>query len=274
MAGLEIGLVIVGILIFVGSFFITEKLSSSDMQEITKISKDEIKNIVAKEVAKSDEVIDERLNMRLDDAVNDFALRTDDEYVSKMNHMNEYSENVLKTMEKTNNEIVFIHSMLSDKQEAVSEMTTQLDITKSQLLQLKKDVDEKIEELKAQYDANIKLQKEQEFVSGIEALNVENETVKSFGDELRDRIDEDESDVPDELKEAIKFASSKGGEELRLDEMLANSESSDNNADDNTMSATEAEIIKLHKEGYSEIEIAKKFGKGIGEIKLILGLYN
>ena len=274
MAGLEIGLVVVGILIFVGSFFITEKLSSSDMQEITKISKDEIKNIVAKEVAKSDEVIDERLNMRLDDAVNDFALRTDDEYVSKMNHMNEYSENVLKTMEKTNNEIVFIHSMLSDKQEAVSEMTTQLDITKSQLLQLKKDVDEKIEELKAQYDANIKLQKEQEFVSGIEALNVENETVKSFGDELRDRIDEDESDVPDELKEAIKFASSKGGEELRLDEMLANSESSDNNVEDNTMSATEAEIIKLHKEGYSEIEIAKKFGKGIGEIKLILGLYN
>ncbi len=274
MVGLEIGLVVVGILIFVGSFFITEKLSSSDMQEITKISKDEIKNIVAKEVAKSDEVIDERLNMRLDDAVNDFALRTDDEYVSKMNHMNEYSENVLKTMEKTNNEIVFIHSMLSDKQEAVSEMTTQLDITKSQLLQLKKDVDEKIEELKAQYDANIKLQKEQEFVSGIEASNVESETVKSFGDELRDRIDEDESDVPDELKEAIKFASSKGGEELRLDEMLANSESSDNNADDNTMSATEAEIIKLHKEGFSEIEIAKQFGKGIGEIKLILGLYN
>ena len=186
MVGLEIGLVVVGILIFVGSFFITEKLSSSDMQEITKISKDEIKNIVAKEVAKSDEVIDERLNMRLDDAVNDFALRTDDEYVSKMNHMNEYSENVLKTMEKTNNEIVFIHSMLSDKQEAVSEMTIQLDITKSQLLQLKKDVDEKIEELKAQYDANIKLQKEQEFVSGIEASNVESETVKSFGDELRD----------------------------------------------------------------------------------------
>ena len=42
MAGLEIGLVVIGVLIFAGSFFITEKLSSSDMQEITKISKDEI----------------------------------------------------------------------------------------------------------------------------------------------------------------------------------------------------------------------------------------
>ena len=40
------------------------------------------------------------------------------------------------------------------------------------------------------------------------------------------------------------------------------------------MSSEESEIVNLYKEGYSEIDIAKKLGKGIGEIKLVLGLYN
>ncbi|MCR4610867.1 MAG: hypothetical protein K5644_03100 [Lachnospiraceae bacterium] len=302
MAGLEIGLVVVGILIFVGSFFVTEKLSSSDMQNITRISEDEVKNIVAKQIAKSDEVIDERLHEKLDDAVNDFAIRTDDEYVAKMNQMNEYSEKVLETMEKTNNEIVFIHSMLNDKQETVTELTSKLDITKSQLLQLKSDVDERIKELEEQYEENIKLKKEQEFVTGIGAEQVESETVKSFEDELIDRINDEDSDAPDGFKEVLKASSIiESEEEHRLDEMLEGSDKendssesnitesnvsqnnlSDSNLSENNlrksnrlnMSATESEIIKLYKEGYSEIEIAKRYGKGIGEIKLILGLYN
>ena len=34
------------------------------------------------------------------------------------------------------------------------------------------------------------------------------------------------------------------------------------------------EIIKLYNEGLSEIEIAKQMGKGLGEVKLVLGLFN
>ena len=32
-------------------------------------------------------------------------------------------------------------------------------------------------------------------------------------------------------------------------------------------------IIGLHKKGYSNLEIAKTLGLGIGEVKLVLGLY-
>jgi chromosome segregation ATPase len=32
-------------------------------------------------------------------------------------------------------------------------------------------------------------------------------------------------------------------------------------------------ILELHKMGYSEIEIAKKLGRGLGEVKLVLGLF-
>ena len=298
MAGLEIGLIVVGILIFIGSFFITEKLSSSDMKEITRISEDEVKNIVNKQVAESDEVIEERLKEKLDDAVRDFAVRTDDEYMAKMNQMNEYSENVLETMEKTNNEIVFIHSMLNDKQETVTELTSKMDITKSQLLQLKSDVDLKIDRLNEKYDENIKLKKESEFVSGIDASKVESETVKSFEDELIERIQE-ENEAPEGFKEAVLSAMSSGtardsdeessannpvnDEDKRLDALLKGEGADDTdvtissdtgNVKNVGMSSEEEEIIRLYKEGYTEIDIAKRFGKGIGEIKLVLGLYN
>ena len=273
MAGLEIGLIVVGILIFAGSFFVTEKLSSSDMKEITKISEDEVKSIVNKQIEKSEETINERLQMRLDDAVSDFAVRTDDEYVAKMNQMNEYSEKVLSTMEKTNNEIVFIHSMLTDKQETVADMATQLDVTKSQLLQLKSDVDKKLDELKEQYEENLELKKKNEFESGIEAARVEKETVKTFEDELIDRISDENMNAPDSFKDVVMASPETEGEEKRLDDML-NHESNEKTRTVSTMSDVEEEIIKLHKEGYSEIDIAKRFGKGIGEIKLILGLYN
>ena len=253
MAGLEIGLVVIGVLIFAGSFFITEKLSSSDMKEITRISEKEVQNIVDSRIAQSESIIKDRFDDKLEDAVNDFAIRTDEEYVSKMNQMNEYSQKVLETMEKTNNEIVFIHSMLNDKQENVSKLTEKLDITQKQLLQLKNDVDESINALKEQYDQNITLKKEQEFVTGIEATRVETETVKTFNDELIEKIaDSNDEEVPEGFKEAV-------------------TESSD---ESHTMSSEESEIVNLYKEGYSEIDIAKKLGKGIGEIKLVLGLYN
>ena len=263
MAGLEIGLVVIGILIFVGSFFITEKLSSSDMKEITKISEKEIKNIVNKAVAESDDVIKQRFDNKLEDYVNDFAIRTDDEYVSKMNQMNEYSEKVLETMEKTNNEIVFIYSMLNDKQEKVTDLSARLDTTKSQLLQLKSDVDESINELKEQYESNIQLKKEQEFVTGIEAARVETETVKTFEDELIERISDEENDAPEGFVHAVELANN-------------NSESEDAKieSDGGNNTTSENDIVKLYKEGFSEVEIARKLGKGIGEIKLVLGLYN
>ena len=33
-------------------------------------------------------------------------------------------------------------------------------------------------------------------------------------------------------------------------------------------------IIDMHNQGFSEVEIAKKLGVGLGEVKLVLGLFN
>ena len=43
MTGLQISLLVIGIVFLVGSFFVSEKLSSSDVQEIQKLGEKEIK---------------------------------------------------------------------------------------------------------------------------------------------------------------------------------------------------------------------------------------
>lgn len=289
MVVLEIALIVIGILIFAGSFFVTEKLSSSDMKEITKVSEKEIKNVIDKQLDRANPVIKERIDDKLEEAVNDFAIRSDDEFVNKMNQIGEYSEKVLETMNKTNKEIVFIHSMLNDKQEAVSEMTNDFNLAKSQLLQLKSDVDDSIKELKEQYQQNIKLQKEQSFISGIEATSIEKPVIKSFEEELIEKINTTSSngkeEVPESFVEAVEIhkllnnqdnehsTSDVDGLTKELNENIENKLDS-SGFDTNSKNEQIDTIVKLYNEGYTEIDIAQKLGKGIGEVKLVLGLYN
>ncbi len=291
MVGLEIALVVIGILIFVGSFFITEKLSSSDKQEIAKISENEIKKVVKKQLDKSEILVKERLDDKLEAAVNEFAIKTDDEFVSKMNNMSEHSEKIIETMNKSNDEMIFVHGMLNDKHEAVKDLTDKLDKTKSELLQLKSDVDASVRELKTQYDQNIELKKAQEFTTGIEAASVEKPTVKTFEEELVEKISvnaAESEDVPEGFLEAVEINKIISGEALGNDAIStsqagaalgdaasqnggASSQSLENGV---TSDETIENIINLYKEGFSEVEIAKNLGKGIGEIKLVLSLYN
>ena len=43
---------------------------------------------------------------------------------------------------------------------------------------------------------------------------------------------------------------------------------------DSSKDELKKKIVSMHQEGFSEVEIAKKCGVGIGEIKLILGLFD
>ena len=61
MTGLEIAILIIGILLVTGSFFMTKKLSESDVLELQKMSKAEIKTILDKELTESDKKIKDKL---------------------------------------------------------------------------------------------------------------------------------------------------------------------------------------------------------------------
>ena len=64
MTMIEIILLLVGCVFMIGSFFISEKLSSSELNKIAELSEDELKKIIEREVnnagTQMDEVIEQK----------------------------------------------------------------------------------------------------------------------------------------------------------------------------------------------------------------------
>lgn len=232
MTGLEIAILIIGILLVTGSFFMTKKLSETDVLELQKMSKAEIKTILDKELTESDKKIKEKIDESLDKAFEDLERKTDKETNDKIKEISEYSDTVLTSMNKSHDEIMFMYDMLNKKQETITTLTEKIDNMESVLRQIKEEVE----------------LKEKIVIEEKERLESEKEA----------RDDKEFESLKEELKK-------------KIDSDIENTEAAGTNPDQRTN--VNEEILRLAGEGYSEIDIAKKLGLGIGEIKLVLGLF-
>ena len=226
MTGLQISLLVIGIVFLVGSFFVSEKLSSSDVQEIQKLGEKEIKVLLEKEMKAAESKLEEMAKDKIDEKIESFAVETDKELNNKIMSISEYSDTVLDSMNKSHNEIMFMYEMLNEKQQKVTDLTKELGLMQSAVTQMEASIDDKIEQVEA-----------------LSQKTVELEMPENIG------VSEDDSSLQDEFE--VYNENEHAGEGNRNDE-----------------------IIKLYNEGLSEIEIAKQMGKGLGEVKLVLGLFN
>ena len=131
-----------------------------------------------------------------------------------------------------------MYSMLNDKQKDATEMTKKLSELEDTLVALDSAVSKKLDLLR---DRELEI--------------------------------EDERRVLEEQKAA--FASEKEenlSKQIPFNEALAEKFSEETSNND-TKSNGNMEILTLHDEGLSEVEIAKKLGRGLGEVKFVLGLY-
>lgn len=233
MTILEITLLIIGLALCVGSFFITEKLSASDRQELQKLTKEQIEEIIKDKMSDAKVDMEDILSARIDEAMEELDRKTDKETNDKIMQISEYSDTVLESVNQSHTEVMFMYSMLNEKQEKLSQMTKELSDLQDQLLALDSSVAKKIDLLR---DKEIELSELEKRTASKTEEKKEDETVEaplSFNEAL-----------------AAKF-----------------SDERPNKSNDNI------EILTLHDEGLSEVEIAKKLGRGLGEIKFVLGLY-
>lgn len=122
----EIILIILGVVIFVASFFITEKMSQKDLEQITLMSEADLKSISEKQVKEvkvqvmnsAEEIIEESLEIT--------KRGLERETNKKIMAVSEYSDTVMEEMNKTHNEIMFLYSMLNDKQTETAGMISDL----------------------------------------------------------------------------------------------------------------------------------------------------
>jgi DNA-binding NarL/FixJ family response regulator len=126
MTGVEIVLILIGIIFMIGSFMVTEKLSSSELDSIAKMSETEIKVILDKEMDRSTVHIQEQIEGAIDASIDKVERALDKETNEKIMAISEYSDTVLESMNKTHNEIMFLYSMLNDKHAELTDLSAEL----------------------------------------------------------------------------------------------------------------------------------------------------
>ena len=227
MTALQIILLVIGLVFLVGSFFVSEKLSSSDLEEMKKMSQQAIKVILDKELQSADSTIEEKIQGKLDDVIEDLERKSDKETNDKIMAISEYSDTVLNSMNKSHEEIIFMYDMLNDKQERITEIVKEMQAMESAITQMEEALDEKIEQVEEEVQRQIELTKVKE-------------------------------EMPTEP-------------EISMEEALQTQLSA--KEEDKTLGDNQ-EILSLFNEGMTEVDIAKKLGRGLGEIKLVLGLFS
>jgi uncharacterized protein YneF (UPF0154 family) len=276
MTGLEIGLLIIGAVFFIGSFFISEKISSSDMNEISGLSEDQIKALVEKQLNEADTKIDKAISDKVEEKSEEFIAGADKETNNRIMSIGEYADSVYDSMNKTHDEILFMYQMLNDKQETMTKLTKSLGEAESHVRELLSE-SEKQKESPAVVQSYTKAavtegegvkEAEQNEESAFPPLpQVTSEDKSEDEPELRN---EDAAQAISDLKAQDKEASEDSVPET--EKSSEGGEKKDSNQAD-TKKIRE-KVISMYHQGYSLLDIAKETGKGIGEVTLILELFD
>lgn len=146
MLGLEVTLIIVGIVFVLASFFIQEKLSQKDIDQIVRLSERELKIIVEKQLRGAQELVDETIEQHIGEAVQMAKRAMEKEMNGKVMAIDEYSNTVMDSMNKTHNEILFLYSMLNDKHTELTGLARQLGQFSEQVKSTESEVLSNLEE--------------------------------------------------------------------------------------------------------------------------------
>ena len=126
MTGIEIVVLIVGIIFVLGSFFVGDKLSSKDVDQIALLSREQLNRIVEKELHHANGQIQNTVDETIENSVLKIERMMDKETNQKMMSISEYSDTVLEEINKAHTEVMFLYSMLNDKQKELSDTTSHL----------------------------------------------------------------------------------------------------------------------------------------------------
>lgn len=269
MTGLEITLLLVGIVFMVGSFLITERLSGSELNKVSELSEDEIRRILERELTSAQQKIDTQIEQSIVNSIEQSSDRVDraldKETNEKIMAISEFSDTVMENMNKTHNEIMFLYSMLNDKHATMTEHMEELQKLLSEINQKKETQDTDFAVALAKFEEHIK-EREEELSQEMEAKTADFiEAVNAF---LAEKAAEQEAEqqLP-EVEEVSEEQTEEVPEEEAEPEVEEKEETVQQESNHN------AAILELHRQGASEIEIAKELGLGVGEVKLVLGLF-
>lgn len=241
MSPVELIFVLLGVGILIASCFVGEKEKKSDAtlllpEEVLEGYKQEI-NTYAERIMeeKSEEVV----------------IRTDD-YLSKISNekimsVNDFSTQILEKIDTNHKEVVFLYDMLNKKEDEIKQTVQQFDKEKQEMQEVVGDIIKLTKQMKAS------IQKSDEPKSTSSEKGKKTETKRST---TKTTVKAE----PAKTTAPVKAIENQEDGQLEFAELMQ--------AD-----RRQEEVLKLHKQGKSVLEISKMMGMGQGEVKLIVDLY-
>ena len=236
MTMIEIILLLVGCVFMIGSFFISEKLSSSELNKIAELS----------EVNNAGTQMDEVIEQKIEEAGEQAERAMEKESNEQIMQIHEYSETVMESMKKTHDEIMFLYSMLNDKHTEMTSMT-------GDLQRLAADIRNLQENLSAKAGTSIRKPVAESHVVQQPVMK-QNAVVQPMTETI---------DVQPEPEVQV----NRFQEIQEPEQKTEKPETADAQGMSNDM------ILKLYEQGLSKVEIAKQLGRGLGEVNLVIELY-
>ena len=250
MGALEIVLLVLGCVVFLLSFFLPSGAGGTD-EEIKKILENEAKDAVAREMkgvkGQIEDIVDETVNYAVEKTERSLERVSNEKIMA----VNEYSDTVLEDINKNHKEVMFLYDMLNDKHQNIQSTVSQVEKTVKEVEQTAREAAAGIETVIGEKSV---AEETQSKATAEEPVNEEEE----FSILMPQKVS---------AKKVIKSkpAAKKAASEPALDiSFMKDGRKNGNNNE---------RILELHNQGKSNVAIAKELGLGVGEVKLVIDLF-
>ncbi len=299
MEMMEIVLLFAGAAIFFASFFIPEK--KNERSDGDALTKEQIQDIFDEEYEDARQRITQLTDETIEYSMEKAERSLERVLNEKMMTFGEYSDSVMEQISNNHQETVFMYDMLNNSKQDLTNLFLQTDKSAQDAYQLSQDaltagesakeIAEEANKIARAARARAKKAQEQAVVAEEKMLlarkNAQGESPvaeQQTGIE-RIRMTEAEEAAPAKAKAPaerrrinktpVKKSVTKSGTHNLAEEMLLDGK--DVNLkftpDEESSVNSNERILELHKRGKSNVAIAKSLGLGVGEVKLVIDLF-
>lgn len=249
MGALEIVLLLAGGIVFVLSFLLPSGMEKAD-KGTKELVEHEVKDVVSREMQEAKGKIEDIVDETVSYAVEKTERALERVSNEKIMAVNEYSDTVLEDIDKNHKEVMFLYDMLNDKHQNIQSTINKVEQTvkvaaktvKEARPEQKAEAEQETSEVEVEETAKKPAKEEAEFSVLMPQKASAKKVIKS---------------KPAAKKAALEVP------ELDISFMKDGRKNGNNNE----------RILELHNQGKSNVAIAKELGLGVGEVKLVIDLF-
>ncbi len=262
MTVLEIIMILVGVCFVFGSFMVVEKLSPREIDQLSRLSKDQMNRIVDSAFSDAKEKIQDEIDDQLDATSEEAGRRMDVRTNESLKSIGEYSQEVTEDMHKTHTEVMFLYSMLEDKEDELKKSVSNAMILTQKLNEYMSSLGMKPsgpaqKDNSSSTGVKTATQKPENITANEPVFKATEPSAPVLTQNSTDTHSKDNAYTPQENRRGASPYMHNSGD--------LKSKGSKRNSND--------EILSRYRLGMTVVDIARELGLGKGEVQLVIDLY-